>query len=449
MDQANDLKIDALMTIAKAFYDRGSGIQYDELSMDRICRITPRRELFSPPEKATKQHTLFLDCSSFVFSTFYQAFGYIFEADVTNDMIDLSDIRVFYYEIRGNETEDEKISVMKKFKETLQAGDVTVSVYNNGNGHTMLYAGNDTFCHCTSNGRKGSYNYQLRHDNINDNGAIYWVNSSVLFSPEINGIPSRNYLFNEKNLRFCILRPLSKVKSITPETQKRIKGLKNIYAAVTCSHPEGRSAKTGEEVTYEVEVKNLDTSVRNISIIYNDKKDSFQLNPGEGINKSYKEIVNENMVDNKYICTPNILVNDMEIYVPKVVFYNKDYSSDLSSLTPEEIIDGLFEKQAKSEGEVYHLRAGSNLEPILVPGLFGGYGVITPEIVKSPEMRTHRITLSSLQEGNLIIYKDSPYEPAKAVKYYGNERFDFSEGKEASDFVDTLFGCFCFCVIRY
>ncbi|HHY99494.1 MAG TPA: hypothetical protein GYA03_00210, partial [Tissierellia bacterium] len=51
---------------------------------------------------------------------------YIFEADVTNDMIDLSDIRVFYYEIRGNETEDEKISVMKKFKETLQAGDVTV-----------------------------------------------------------------------------------------------------------------------------------------------------------------------------------------------------------------------------------------------------------------------------------------------------------------------------------
>lgn len=277
MDQANDLKIDALMTIAKAFYDRGSGIQYDELSMDRICRITPRRELFSPPEKATKQHTLFLDCSSFVFSTFYQAFGYIFEADVTNDMIDLSDIRVFYYEIRGNETEDEKISVMKKFKETLQAGDVTVSVYNNGNGHAMLYAGN----------------------------------------------------------------------------------------------------------------------------------------------------------------------------VPKVVFYNKDYSSDLSSLTPEEIIDGLFEKQAKSEGEVYHLRAGSNLEPILVPGLFGGYGVITPEIVKSPEMRTHRITLSSLQEGNLIIYKDSPYEPAKAVKYYGNERFDFSEGKEASDFVDTLFGCFCFCVIRY
>lgn len=95
MNQINDMKIEALVTLAKAFFDRGGAVQYDELSMDRICRITPRRELFSPPEKATKQHTLFLDCSSFVFSTFYQAFGYIFEADVTNDMIDLSDIRVF------------------------------------------------------------------------------------------------------------------------------------------------------------------------------------------------------------------------------------------------------------------------------------------------------------------------------------------------------------------
>lgn len=417
--------------------------------MDRVCCITPRRELFSPPEKATKQHTLFLDCSSFVFSTFYQAFGYIFEADVTKDMIDLTNIRVFYYEITGKETEEEKVSVMKKFKETLQAGDVTVSVYNNGNGHTMLYAGDDTFYHCTSNGKKGSYNYQLRHDNLFDTGAVYCVNSSVLFSPEINGMPSRNYLFNEKNLRFCILRPLPKVKSITPQTQKRIKGLKNIYAAVTCSHPEGRSAKIGEEVTYEVEVKNLDTSVRYITIIYNNKKDSFHLNPGEGINKSYTEIVNENMVEDKHICPPDILLNDVEIYVPKAAFYNMDYSAELLSLKPEEIIDGLFEKKIKSEGVVYHLRENSNLNSIFVPSLFGGYGVITPEIVKTPEIRTRRITLSSLHEGDLIIYKDSPNTPAKSVKYYGNERFDFSEGKEASDFLDTLFGRFCFCIIRY
>lgn len=448
MDKTKDIQVDALMTVAKAFFDRGSGVQYDELSMDRICRITPRRELFSAPEKATKQHILFLDCSSFVLSTFYQAFGYSFEADITNDMIDLTDIRVFYYEITGRETEEEKLTVMKKYKETLQAGDVTVSVYNYDNGHTMLYAGDDIFYHCTSNG-KGSYNYQLRHDNLSDTGAIHCINSSVLFLPEINDIPSRNYLFNDKNRRFCILRPLSRIESITSETQKRIKGLKNIYAAVTCSHPEGRSIKSGEKIIYEVEVKNLDTSIRHITINYNNKKDSFYLNPGDSINKLYTEIVKGDMVDNKYICTPNVLINDVEIYVPKVAFHNNCYSDDFLLLKPEEILDSLFEKQIRREGEVYHLRASSNLDSLLVPGHFGGYGVVSPEIVKSPEVRTHRIALSSLQTGDLIIYKDSLNTPAKAVKYYGNEKFDFSEGKEASDFIDTLFGRFCFCVTRY
>lgn len=447
MDEDGNTKAEALLTVARAFLDRGRAVQYDELSMDRICRITPRRELYSPPEKATGQRILFLDCSSFVFSVFYQAFNYCFKADVTSDMINLKDIRVFYYEITGKETDEEKISVMKSFKDTLRAGDVIVTVYNT-NGHTMLYAGNDIFCHCSANGRKGSYNYRQRHDNIYESGAISDINSSVLFSPEINGTPSRSYLFRDANLKFCILRPLSDVGAVTFSTRKRMEGLKNIRASVTCSHPEGRSIRLGEEITYNVEVVNLDTSERNIKIMYKKEESAFCLKAGEGINKLYTEVLKAHMVDGQYICKPEIAVNDMEIHVPAVIFDNNNFP-DFLLPPPEEIIKDLFIKQNKPEGDVYCLRERSRFSSMLVPGLFGGFGVITPEIVQSSDIRTHKITMSSLQQGDLIIYRDSLDAPAAGVKYYGDGNFDFAEDTDASAFTDSLFGRFCFCIIRH
>ena len=68
-------KTDALLAVAKAFYDRGPCVQYDQLSMDRLLRVTPRRRRMAAPEDATRQSTLFLDCSSFVWSAYYNAFG--------------------------------------------------------------------------------------------------------------------------------------------------------------------------------------------------------------------------------------------------------------------------------------------------------------------------------------------------------------------------------------
>lgn len=53
-------KTDALLAVAKAFYDRGPCVQYDQLSMDRLLRVTPRRRRMAAPEDATRQSTLFL-----------------------------------------------------------------------------------------------------------------------------------------------------------------------------------------------------------------------------------------------------------------------------------------------------------------------------------------------------------------------------------------------------
>ena len=47
-------KTDALLAVAKAFYDRGPCVQYDQLSMDRLLRVTPRRRRMAAPEDATR-----------------------------------------------------------------------------------------------------------------------------------------------------------------------------------------------------------------------------------------------------------------------------------------------------------------------------------------------------------------------------------------------------------
>ena len=78
-----DLSAAALLAAAEAFLARGNSIQYDQRSMDRVVQITPRRDKLAPPEAATEQHMLFLDCSSFVNAVYHAAFGRVLDADLT------------------------------------------------------------------------------------------------------------------------------------------------------------------------------------------------------------------------------------------------------------------------------------------------------------------------------------------------------------------------------
>ena len=41
-----------LLAMARAYYDRGSYVQYDQRSMDRVLELTPRRRKRLPPESA-------------------------------------------------------------------------------------------------------------------------------------------------------------------------------------------------------------------------------------------------------------------------------------------------------------------------------------------------------------------------------------------------------------
>ena len=89
----------ALLSVARAYIERGSYIQYDQRSMDRVLELTPRCRKRLPPEAGNSQYTHFLDCSTYVSAIYLTAFGYELPSDLTWLMIDEVEKQIFYYEL--------------------------------------------------------------------------------------------------------------------------------------------------------------------------------------------------------------------------------------------------------------------------------------------------------------------------------------------------------------
>ena len=158
-------KISIVLEVAKAFYNRGAYIQYDQRSMDRILQLTPRPRRLLPPEAATRDRTVYLDCSGFVNAVYYQSFGYELPTDLTWNMIDYLKPRILYYELTHKETNSDISAMEKKIRALIEPGDVITYDRGVGSGHTLMYIGDDKFIHCTANGRPDSYDYVNRKRN--------------------------------------------------------------------------------------------------------------------------------------------------------------------------------------------------------------------------------------------------------------------------------------------
>ena len=119
-----ELKTQALLAVAMAYFNRGNKIQYDQRCMDRKLITTPRRDKYVSPEDATSQRTIFLDCSSFINVVFWETFGYEIPFELTWHMVDYFHPRVFLYERTYEETPEE-IENIKTI------GDLTDYIQNN------------------------------------------------------------------------------------------------------------------------------------------------------------------------------------------------------------------------------------------------------------------------------------------------------------------------------
>lgn len=480
---------EALMSVVRAYLDREGAIQYDQRAMDRIIQLTQRRAKSLPPEAATEQYTLFLDCSSYMFTLYREAFDFEFPSDLTWHMIDLLEPRVYFYVLTGEETELDKARIKSEIRNTLEPGDVITYDRHTGNGHTMLYIGDGKYTHCTTIcSRPNSYDYENKKSREYETG---------LYVGEVDKMIEER-LFNAKNKvrRIAISRPLDRDIKPTKKTLARMTAARGLKLGITSSVTKGRTALVGEEIEYTLTVSAKESTNVSVSfaapagaLLLGDGRTDFFISENETKKIIFKTAVTAAAEGKIHLDGPRVTVNGLEVFAHKVPLGNR--------LTPDEIckLNSAMEKEknlptalkgaAKAYGSIgiaildcetdyirrYFFMYDSTSGDILyrkpqnpqkdgaVYSLFGGIGVTTPENSADPFIRTTKPLRSDLAPGDLIIISDDPYGKSCYSAYYTGEaligKFESADeplstltGDKVDEFIDSLLGRFAFIVIR-
>ncbi len=256
---------DIVKEVAYAYYYQGGQIHYDQ----------NRRFNNAAPEDATAQKLIYVDCSAFANSCYYQAFGVNvmpFErsemssvtrafTEYARENQDSPDV-VGYWSTADYKTEEEKLALMEKVKGMLQVGDVLVYTREKDlSGHTLIYVGDDIFLHATGNSgtmNRLSVKAPLSYENtVNEEilGAILKAHVDEVFKNK----DSARYLFTEtagkKVLGFCVLRPLARNLTPTENALKRMK-IQGLSMEKVCSVAGNNAVNTGDVLTYTIKLDN-------------------------------------------------------------------------------------------------------------------------------------------------------------------------------------------------
>ncbi len=488
-------KLQALMATAYAFYQRGSFIQYDQLNMDRLVRITPRRNKYAAPEDATEQHTLFLDCSSFIFAVYYNALGYELEDDITWRMMDRVKPCVFRFEPTHKETPEEQKSIANEITDLLQPGDCLVVQFES-NGHIMLYGGDGIFFHCTAKDGASSYNYTECKENFSPHGAIYIDKLKDLLNPDESGTVSKYYIFGDRIKRFCVLRPLENAEKLTANASARVGEAQDLKCSVLTSNPGGRTAMPGDTVTFKLFVENLGKSAKRVNaefippegaeLLSADTTD-FGLEPHSKKEICFKVRIKDSCA--AYIDPPGVSVNGLAVSAPRVLLCrscDKDIGLKAASIAKElfdagedimtaasrayaslgialpdsisSVLKGLFIQHDSIAGDVLWRTAQKPSEDMALYSFFGGTGVVTPEAALYPFCRTKKILARDLFPGDIILTGDDGNLAAAKLSVYTGHSFiganklsseyGIKDTARAEAFCESLLGRFCFVVLR-
>ena len=489
-DQAEEYirqKSDVIIAVAESYLSRGSAIQYDQLSMDRVLQITPRRNKFAPPEEATAQHTLFLDCSSFVHAVFYTAFGQELEADLTQHMIEQLP-SIYSCHPTHCESEAGRLAIQDTLRSIIRPGDCIVMRFPQ-NGHVILCGKDGYYYHCTEKGSARSYDYRAKCNCFSSEGAIYREPLDNLFHPG-----TRYYLFDPQVLHFALLRPLDSMGSPTPGTLARLNSAAELNISVFSSHSGGRSAQPGDTVTYTVQIQNCTGRERQVEISFvpapgfqpQDAHHSRQiLGPFEVLSVAFPLTVSRSA--QAYLSPPTVSVNGLPIWAERTLLHSappdgldrafrnqaettneETIPSTLSSVfrsskapshsIVRHLFNTLFVRYDSVSGDVLWRRIQDPRHDGGLYGYFGGYGVVTPEIISDPSIRARHITAKDLYSGDLILCSDD----AQFQKTYTCLATSSSligcfspdtqpariSGADMEQFIDSLPGRFCYLVIR-
>ena len=502
MAYSKQRKQEAVVAMARAFLNRGAMIQYDQSRLDPNHITTSRRDLFASPEEGTKQHITHIDCSGFVYEVYYQTFGYQLKKTLTHDMFELDDIKVFHYDVTGKETEADRRSILRKFKDTLEVGDIIVFEFG-ANGHAMLYSGNEKIIHSFPlGGDSDSYRHATKHETYCSTGAIYETDLSILTEAAPDGKYSLFYLFQRNCFRFCILRPLDVVDEITENALRRsdpANHLSDLVIQVLTSHPEGRSADLGDTVSYQVELTNIGQEDLTADVTFAAPSGTVQKSGSNaawvvpaGATLPVCWCVQVEKAEGRKLPQPLITVNSMTVAAPEVILGKnmsfaevqqlrdsaatmqkavEDGSAAIRKIYPRalpesftsagEAIRNLFAIVDQPRGLALARKPGTWAENILVPTFFGGMSVISLEKIcdENRKDRVRRPRASALQPGDIMICCDDIHgQQAYACvclsqnvlygKFELNGSIGILEGSAVDSWMEALLGRNCFVLLR-
>ena len=489
-------KQQAILTVAKAFYDRGVCVQYDQRSMDRKLQLTPRRRKYLPPEASSSQYVHFLDCSGYTSAVYLTAFGYELPSDLTWLMIDQMEAQVFYYELTHQETLEQINAVKAQVLQILEPGDLITYDRGEGSGHIMLYLGDDTYTDCAVPfGEKNSYNFAEKKNQLYCQGI--WkkpMREFLLPDDEQELRTGRRSLFNGNTRRFAIHRPLDVLGEIPEQTQIRMNQAKDLWCAVESSASGCLQAYPGEPLRYTVIVRNLGETDRVVDVTFaapagckfcGEGAVSQAVKAGQEIRVPFEVVVD---TDNTNACLdgPVVTVNRLLIYTHPVLLGRKMDVKDVAEAVKKEMQTGATALAAASKaygaagislnpkekpytwthfcyhdspaGHVLSRRPQKPFADLAVYSAFGGVGVITSDMTAVQGVRMTHITRADLLPGDLILCFDDPLGNSAYSAFFDGEnlmgRFTAEDenrticGDELDRFIDSLFGQFAFLVLR-
>ena len=492
-------KQQALLAMARAYYDRGAYVQYDQRSMDRVLELTPRRRKHLPPESANSQYIQFLDCSGFTAAVYYQTFGYDLPADLTWHMVDLLEPRVYYYERTYEETPEQLDAIEKEVRELLQPGDLITYQRQVGSGHIVMYIGDNLYTDCTNpSGTPNSYNYNDHKNNIYDYHGGIWIRSlDRSFQREVEGQPSPRNLFHSSCTRFSVSRPLDIVGDPLPQALIRLKEARGLWCAVENSAPGCKEAYPGGTVDYTVVVRNLYQPEKQVTVTFvppagtvlqGEGKAELTLEPSAETRLTFTVEVEAGNTA-RFLEGPAVTVNGLEVYAHPVLLGRPMTAAQLEQVLAEtkaamaegtDAVEAAAKAYGKlgvrmdpkmrhyanshfyfhdsTKGDVLSRRPQNPFKDLAVYAAFGGRAVITPEMGSSTGLRLTHITRSDLLPGDVLLclgdgFGKSAYsslfdgETLTGCFETGGETRTLTAG-ESDAFIDTLFGLHSFLLLR-
>ncbi len=253
---------EAVIETAKSFLLRGDKLQYSDTRMGSSIDSEFRWKAGQySPEYYTSQNWGYTNCAAFTYDVYYNALDLDLHKDfvklhTTYNLTNYSEelgIRKYFIECETADsyTEEEKAKIEKEIMATLQPADILVVRRANGNGHAMLYIGNENIIHSSG----GVYNYNEAKETY-DATVRQMRFKDYFFTPGAGG-----YIFGSDTgsnvLSFAIVRPLATFEGEIPEvTQNRVKNMKGIMAQKLSTHNIAKTVNRGEEITFTFEIYN-------------------------------------------------------------------------------------------------------------------------------------------------------------------------------------------------